>query len=91
MNNLHYSQDYALQKDEIDNRKKLEEFKERISKFADVTTLSEAKELAEKIIPTSMEYTNFFIGNAKCIVFNSDTTLRISIDSADEYLCYDFN
>lgn len=69
---------------------KVSEFIERISNFRNVQTLSEAKELAAKIMPTANEVNRFYIENAKCVIINKDDMLRISLDTAEEFISYDF-
>lgn len=83
--NYSIAQQQALQDDG-----KYNEFLERLKSFSEVSTLSEAKDLATKIMPTSQEKTTFYIGSAKCVVINTSSSLRISIDSAKEFICYDF-
>ena len=80
----------AVVSTESANSDKLSEFKTRIAPFEKVETLAEAKELAAKILPTANELNKFYIGDAKCTVVNRSDMLRICIDSADEFLCYDF-
>lgn len=72
------------------NISKLNDFKERIVAFNNVSTLEEAKELATKILPTSNEINHFYIGEAKCTIVNSENTFRICLDSPEEFLCYNF-
>lgn len=69
---------------------KLKEFKDRVAPFAMVSTFEEAKELAKKILPTANEINRFYVGDAKCMIVNRNDLLRISIDSATEFICYDF-
>ena len=73
------------------NSDKLSEFKARIAPFEKVETLAEAKDLAARILPTANELNNFYIGDAKCTIVNKADMLRICIDSAEEFLCYDFS
>ena len=80
----------AVVRAESKNSDKLLEFKERIAPFETAKTLTEAKELAAKILPTANELNRFYIGDAKCTVINRDDLLRITIDSANECLSYDF-
>ena len=75
---------------EKQKKDKLDSFKKRIEPFQMVSTLEEAKELADKILPTSNEINRFYVGDAKCTIVNRVDLLRISIDSPEEYICYDF-
>lgn len=75
---------------EKSNSDKFNEFKERILPFTKIKSLSEAKELAKKILPTANEINRFYVGDAKCIIVNKKDLFRISIDTATEYLCYNF-
>ncbi len=75
---------------EKQKKEKLDGFKERIKPFKMISTLKDAKELADKILPTSNEINRFYIGDAKCTIVNRSDMLRICVDSYDEYICYDF-
>ena len=87
--NKYGSYEVALQ---MQNSKdeKLKQFIERMKGFENVRTLEEAKDLASKTITTNKELSQFYVGNAKCVVVNNDEMLRISIDSKDEFICYSF-
>lgn len=80
----------AVLKLEAQKTDKIKEFKERIAPFENISSLAEAKELANKVLPTANEVNRFYVGDAKCVVINREDMLRISIDTADEFLCYDF-
>ena len=72
------------------NKEKLEGFKKRIEAFSEITTLEEAKALSEKTLPVANEITTFNIGNARCTVVNKENLFRISLDTQDEFISYDF-
>lgn len=72
------------------NEEKLENFKQRLNEFKNAQTLYEAKELAKKIMPVKDGKTVFRIGEAKCIVINTDNLFRICLDTPQEFLSYDF-
>lgn len=76
---------------EKNNNNKLEEFKERIKPFKNVSTLEEAKELAERILPVKFNINRFRIGNAECIVVNKPDLFRICVNTEDEFISYDFS
>ena len=80
----------AVIKQEAENSDKIAEFKERIAQFDKIETLDEAKDLAKKILPTASEINRFYIGDARCTIVNRTDMLRICIDSAEEFICYDF-
>ena len=65
--------------------------KERIGKFENVDTIEEARELAKQIMPTSNTINRFNIGNAKCVIIDDGDMFRITLDSAEECICYDFS
>lgn len=71
-------------------QEKYNEFKKRIEAFNTIETIEEAKELSEKILPVSNEKTTFRVGNGKCTIINRDTLFRISLNSQDEFISYDF-
>lgn len=80
--------------EEASIRKEKEEkylqIKERLSKFDDIVTLEEAKELAKKVLPTAMEVSTFQVGTATCTVINRPDMIRISLETEREFICYDF-
>ncbi len=86
-----YNQYTMAQQMALDNERKTRELKERLSQFANIATLVEAKNLAKTILPTKQEITSFYSGNAKCIVINKDDMIRISFDTPEEFICYDFS
>ena len=87
---LSYSQMQVLQ-DVQRQASKINEFKARLQAFEEISSLQEAKELAEKILPVSQEINHFRIGEAKCVVVNRPNMFRVSIDTESEFICYDFS
>lgn len=79
-----------LQNIEKQNKEKEAKFKERISAFKDITTLKDARELAERILPVAQELNKFRVGNAKCVIVNKPKQLRICFDTGEEFIAYDF-
>ena len=79
-------------KNKLENsqEQKLKEFKERLNQFGAIETLEEAKELSKKILPVNSEFTRFNIGGATCFIINNDDLFRVSLDSKDEFICFDF-
>ena len=75
---------------EANKADRVKEFKERIQKFENVKSLAEAKELAQEIIPTVNEINRFYIDSAKCVIVNNDNMFRISFDTTEEFISYDF-
>ena len=75
---------------EKQNRDKYEQFKDRISQFAGVKTLKDAKILSEKILPVSQELNQFKVGLGTCTIINRNDLLRISLNSEKEFICYNF-
>ena len=73
-----------------ENEQKYSEFIKRISAFSEITTLEEAKSLAKKILPVKLETTRFRVGAAKCVVINKEDVFRISVDSPESFICYNF-
>lgn len=86
-----YNQYSIAQQQSMQDKEKAEELKARLLPFANVKSLAEAQELAKEILPTKQDYTSFYVGNAKCSVVNIPDLFRISIDTADEFICYDFS
>lgn len=83
---------YAIAKaQDIQDKEKADELKVRLLPFASVETLADAQKLAKEILPTSQAYTSFYVGKAKCSVVNKPDSFRISVDTADEFICYDFS
>jgi len=82
---------YSLIYNEIFNEK--EEYNELCSnfrKFEDIQTLDEAKSLCKELFDLKQEIITFVIGNAKCVVINKVNSFRISLDTVDSFVCYDF-
>ena len=75
---------------EKQKQEKYKKFIERITEFEKVSTLEEAKELAQKILPVANEKNIFRVGDARCVVVNNDEQFRICVDSAEEFIAYDF-
>lgn len=89
-NDFLYNQYDAQKQIELANQEKLAKFKDRIKAFNNIKTLSEAKELAQKILPTAKEISRFNIGSAKCTIINKENNFRICINSPEEFISYDF-
>ena len=87
----HYCNYAIAQQQELQDTKKANELKERVRPFAEIETLEDAHQLAKKVIPTQWPYMSFYVGNAKCSVINKPDSFRISIETADEFICYDFS
>ncbi|MBQ4115159.1 hypothetical protein IJD34_07115 [bacterium] len=85
-----FNQMEAMFKIEQQNKSKFEDFKTRIKEFETVSTIEEAKTLAEKILPIANEKNIFRIGSAKCTIINNDDIFRICVDSPEEFIAYDF-
>ena len=85
-----YSQYKALLDIEKQNIEKYESFKTRIKQFEEVRTLEEARELSEKILPIAGNRASFRVGNAKCTVISTEEMFRICVDTAEEFISYDF-
>ena len=79
-----------MQNIEKQNKEKEAKFKERISAFKDITTLKDARKLAERILPVAQELNKFRVGNAKCVIVNKPEQLRICFDTGEEFIAYDF-
>lgn len=87
--NKYGSYEIALQMEEKENAK-IENFKNRIKAFENVSSLSEAKELAVDILRINEEKSSFSVAGAKCFVINTDELFRISFDSPNEFISYSF-
>jgi len=87
---MNYGQYNAMLDTEKQNLEKYEQFKERIKEFETVSTLDEAKSLAEKILPVAKEISSFRVGSAKCTVINREDSFRICVDTVEEFISYDF-
>ena len=86
-----YNQYAIANAQDIQDKDKADELKVRLLPFASVETLADAQKLAKEILPTNQVYTSFYVGNAKCSVVNKPDSFRISVDTADEFICYDFS
>ena len=85
-----FNQMEAMFQIEKQNKSKFENFKKRIKEFETVSTLEDAKALAEKILPIANEKNIFRIGPAKCTIICNEELFRISLDSEEEFIAYDF-
>ena len=95
ISNMSYSvNDYtaAFFKSSIEDQRKnkVAEFKSRLDEFRKVSTLQEAKELLNKIMPVEYERNVFNVGNAQCIIINRENLLRITLDSESEFISFNF-
>ena len=91
MNLFEYERYAIAQKQALEDKKKADNLKRRLEPFNNIESLEKAKELAKEILPTAEEYTQFYAGNAKCSVLNAQDVFRITFDTADEFICYDFS
>ena len=91
MDKFIYNQYAAEQQRAVEDSEKSKAFLERIKPFKDVTNLSEAKELAARILPVKEDITTFYVGNIKCTVINKENLFRLCIDSPQEFICYNFS
>ena len=89
--NYNYNMAEAQSKLSEQHQKKYEEFKERIAQFAKVDTIEEAKSLSAKILPVSQEINQFKVGLGTCTIINRSDLFRISLDSEEEFISYDFS
>lgn len=89
-NYQNYNQMEVMQNLEIQNKEKAEKFKNRLKAFAELKTIEDAKMLAKKILPIANEMTRFKVGNARCVVISRDDLFRISVDTNDEVIVYNF-
>ena len=88
---MNYEQMEMMNKVQNQSTAKVKEFKTRLEAFNNVSTLDEAKELAKNIMPVSLDINHFRIGDAKCVIINKPDIFRISIDTAEEFISYDFS
>ncbi len=78
----------------VDNKEqtssKLVSFRKKLDAFKTVTSYEEAQDLLQKTIPVKLDRTTLYIGNAKCVIINTHNQVRISFDSPQEMISYDF-
>ena len=75
---------------EQQKKKKVSDFLLRLEKFGDITTLEDAKDLAQKILPVPNDINTFKAGNAKCTVINREDMFRVCVDTPEKFISYDF-
>ena len=75
---------------EQQKKKKVSDFLLRLEKFGDITTLEDAKDLAQKILPVPNDINTFKVGNAKCTVINREDMFRVCVDTPEKFISYDF-
>ena len=71
-------------------KKKVSDFLLRLERFGDITTLEDAKVLAQKILPVPNDINTFKVGNAKCTVINREDMFRVCVDTPEKFISYDF-
>ncbi len=90
MDAYQYNQYLAAQTSSITDKQKADELKQRMAHFTNIATLKDAQKLAKEIMPTNQEITTFYSGSAKCTIVNRKDLLRITIETSDDFVCYDF-
>ena len=91
MSNYFYNKYNADQQSALLNKEKAGDLADRVSQFGSVDSFDDAIKLADKIIPTVNELTSFNSGNAKCTVFRTQKQLRVTLETSDDFVCYDFS
>ena len=69
---------------------KINEFKNRLHNFDEITTLEEAKRIAKTVLPVSQEINHITIAGSKCTIINRPDLFRVSFNTPDEFICYNF-
>lgn len=90
MNNFIYNLYTYQSKSAHEDEERIKDFLHRIEPFKNAHSISEAKELAEKILPSKDESTSFYIGNLKCTVYNRKNHFKLSIDTPEQFVSYNF-
>ena len=85
-----YNKNEAILNIEKQNKDKLNNLKQRIEKFKDIETLEEAKIILAENFRVENELEIFNIASSKCTIVNRNDFLRISLDTPDEFVSYDF-
>lgn len=92
MTNRFFYQNYTESiKIAIENKEKADNLAQRINMFKNVSTYNDAIKLANEIMPTTNEITTFLSGSAKCTVVKKTNLLRITYETNDDFICYDFS
>ena len=91
MNKIEYMKYLAIQEQVAGNKEKFEQLLKRVQIFEGVNNFEQAKKLAAQFMPTQNPTTIFYVGNAKCTIINKSEMLRISIDSPEQFISYDFS
>ena len=65
-------------------------FRAELEQFKAISTIDDARELMKKILPEAKEQRRFVKNGYECTVVDKDDVLRISIDSAKEFISYEF-
>lgn len=87
---FYYRQYEEIKKTNQENDTKIIAFKDRLKHFDNVSTITEARELSKKVLPVKSEINTFDVGKAKCTVINKSNLFRITFESDEEIICYDF-
>ena len=77
---------------EQQNKERIENLKKRILEFEKLSEIPEVKEfLANNFKNTDgQEVTEFNLGESKCVIINRDNFVRITLDTPEECISYDF-
>ena len=90
--NLNEYNIYAIaQRQALNEKDKAQALKTKVEEFADIDNIEKARKLAYEVFSISGEYSSLFIGDAKFSVINTKSIFRITYDSSDEFICYDFS
>ena len=92
MSNSFLYQQYSENTKMVNNYKdNVDDLEHRVNKFKGISSYEDAIKLANEIMPTNREITSFSSGNAKCTVVKKYNLLRITYESLNDFICYDFH
>lgn len=90
-NRFFYQQYTENMKTVSENKEKVDDLAKRVNMFKDIATYEDAIKMADEIMPTKSEITSFSSGGAKCTVVKKYNLLRITYETNEDFICYDFS
>ena len=90
MNDFFYNQYTSAQDFNQGEKKREDKLMEDIKRFEMVSTLDEARKLADEILPQKQNSCNFYVGDVRCTVVSDSSSFQICVETKKEFLCYSY-
>lgn len=90
MNDFLYNQYIATQGFNLEEKKREEKLMADIKRFEVISTLEDARKLADEILPQKQSSCNFYVGDVRCTVISDNSSFQICVETKKEFLCYSY-